>query len=431
MSNKIIPNVSDKSINKETNISNTASISSNKNNTTKNNTTKNNTTKNNTTNNNIIKNENNNNTIVSTKTDINLSNLDVKDLQEIKNNSNNMLNKDEPIPINNTIKNNVKKSANKIKQTTKDIKDKSTKSFRKIIGRIKESPEEKENRLLEKKKEKKRKRETRELRKKENKSNIGPIIQILLILLVILGLSYSVYYYFNNILNDNTSGINLIEGVRDGKQPLVISQDKNNSNYIPINKSFNLEGGAQFSYSFWFSISDMEYKKGEWKDMWYKGDKYKYNQCPGVFIHENTNKIRINMNVIKQEVTNQEDTIEYIDIDNIPIGVWINLVMVFTEDKISNNPNNKNKRYKNCLDIYINGLLKTRKELTSVPLFNSHPVWINMNGGFDGVLGNLEYYPRALNTTEIHKILKKCPGESQCGKHLDCPPYLNNNWWFN
>ena len=54
-----------------------------------------------------------------------------------------------------------------------------------------------------------------------------------------------------------------------------------------------------------------------------------------------------------------------------------------------------------------------------------------MNGGFDGVLGNLDYYSKALETTEIHKILKTCPVDAQCGKKLDCPSYLNNNWWFN
>ena len=356
------------------------------------------------------------------------------DRDELKNDGDNMLNKNESAPLNNKIKDTVKTTRDKLKKTTENIKDKSTGALDKLVGRIKETPEQKKNRLIKKnirKEERKQQRkERREVRRKEGKSDIGSVVQILLILIVVLALSYSVYYYFNNVLNDTTSGIYLIEGVRDGKQPLVISQDQNNPNYIPINKSFNLEGGAQFTYSFWFSINNMEYKKGKWKDMWYKGDKYKYNQCPGVFIHPNNNKIRINMNVIKQHVENQEDTIEFIDIDNIPIGVWINLVMVFTEDKKSINHNDK-KRFKNCLDIYINGLLKTRKELSSVPLFNTHPVWINMNGGFDGVLGNLEYYPRALNTKEIHKILKKCPGETQCGRKLDCPPYLSNSWWFN
>ena len=423
MSKKITPSLSDEEFNKAMNFGNTSTNSGTKNNSTK--------KENLNTNNNTNVKEKTMNSVLNNKKDINISNLDVKDLQKIKNDSNNMLNKNETEPLNNTIKDKLKTTGTKLKNARDNIKDKSSNALSKIVGRIKETPEAKKTRLLEKKKKKEKRKERRALRKKEGKSNSGSLIQILLILIVVLALSYGVYYYFNNILNDTTSGIHLIEGVRDGKQPLVIAQDKNNPNYIPINKSFNLEGGAQFTYSFWFSISDMEYKKGEWKDMWYKGDKNKYNQGPGVFIHPNSNKIRINMNVIKQQAKTQEDTLEYIDIDNIPIGVWINLVMVFTEDKKSNNPNNKKKRYKNCLDIYINGLLKTRKELTSVPLFNTHPVWINMNGGFDGVLGNLEYFPRALETTEIHKILKKCPGESQCGKQLDCPPYLSNKWWFN
>ena len=423
MSNKITPSLSDEEFNKAMNFGNTSTNSGTKKNSTK--------KENLNTNNNTNVKEKTINSVLNNKKDINISELDVQDLRKMKNDSDNMLSENETEPLNTNIKDKLKTTGSKLKNAKDNIKDKSSNTLGKLVGRIKETPEAKKTRLLEKKKKKEKKKERRELRKKEGKSNTGSLIQILLILIVVLALSYSIYYYFNNILNDTTYGIHLIEGVRDGKQPLVIAQDKNNPNYIPINKSFNLEGGAQFTYSFWFSISDMEYKKGEWKDMWYKGDKNKYNQGPGVFIHPNSNKIRINMNVIKQQAKTQEDTLEYIDIDNIPIGVWINLVMVFTEDKKSNNPNNKKKRYKNCLDIYINGLLKTRKELTSVPLFNTHPVWINMNGGFDGVLGNLEYFPRALETTEIHKILKKCPGESQCGKQLDCPPYLSNKWWFN
>ena len=377
------------------------------------------------------KNKSSVNSILNNKEDIKISNLNIDNLTKMKNSSNNILNKNEKEPLNNQIKNTVKTTRNKIKKTQENIKDKSSGTLDKLINRIKENPTEKKERLMKKEIKKAEKKQERQRLKEDGKSIIGPIIKTLLIVLVILMLSYAVYYYFNNILNDTTKGINLIEGVIDGKQPLVISQDQSNPNYIPINKSFGQEGGAEFTYSFWFAINDMEYRKGEWKDIFYKGDKYKYNQCPGVFIHQNTNKIRINMNVIKQKARNQEDTIDFVDIDNIPIGSWINLVMVFTENKKSINPNNENKIYKNCLDIYINGLLKTRKELSSVPLFNTHPVWINMNGGFDGVLGNLEYFPRALETIEIHKILKKCPGESQCGKKLDCPPYLSNNWWFN
>ncbi len=422
MSKKILPSVSDEEFNKAMNLGTTKTTS-------------------NTKNNNNSNNKKTINSVLNNKEDINISSLNVKELTQLKNDSNNTLNKNNTIPINNTvkdtIKDTVKTSREKIKTVKTKFKDKSSKTLDKIVDRIKETPEQKKNRIIDrtsKKEERRQLREERkEIRKNEGNTDLGSIAQIILILIVVLALSYSVYYYFNNVINDTTSGINLIEGIRDGKQPLIISQDQNNPNYIPINKSFNLEGGAQFTYSCWFSINNMEYKKGKWKDMWYKGDKYKFNQCPGVFIHENTNKIRINMNVIKQDAEKQEDTLEYVDIDNIPIGVWINMVMVFTEDKksINTNDNNKKKIYRNCLDIYINGLLKTRKELSSVPLFNTHPLWINMNGGFDGVLGNLEYYPRALNTTEIHKILKKCPGETQCGKQIDCPPYLSNNWWFN
>jgi len=417
MSKKIKASVSDDEFTKAMNYGNTKSSD-----------TKNNANTN--ANTNANKTEKTINSVLNDNEDINMSSLNINALRKLKEDSNNMLNKNENDPLNNRIKDTIKTTRSKLKKTTDNIKSKSSSTLDRIVGRIKETPEQKKDRLIKKQIVKKERRERRILRKKEGKTNIGSIIQILLILLVIMALSYGVYYYFNNVLNDSISGIQLIEGVKDGKQPLVIAQDQNNPNFIPIVKSFDLEGGAQFTYSFWFAINDMEYKKGEWKDMWYKGDKYRLSKSPGVFIHENSNKIRIEMSVIKKDAKTVEDMTEYVDVDNIPIGVWINMVMVFTEDKISINPDNKQKRYRNCLDIYINGLLKTRKELSSVPLFNTGDVWINMNGGFGGVLGNLEYYPRALEPTEVHKILKTCPGESQCGKTLDCPPYLSNKWWF-
>ena len=57
----------------------------------------------------------------------------------------------------------------------------------------------------------------------------------------------------------------------------------------------------------------MEYKFGEWKHMFHKGNKTSYlNRAPGVFIHPDKNSIRIYMNTM-------QNILEYVDIDNIPI----------------------------------------------------------------------------------------------------------------
>ena len=53
----------------------------------------------------------------------------------------------------------------------------------------------------------------------------------------------------------------------------------------------------------------MEYKVGEWKHVFHKGNKTGYpNRCPGVYIHPTKNTLRI--------YTNTYDKIlEYVDID--------------------------------------------------------------------------------------------------------------------
>ena len=122
--------------------------------------------------------------------------------------------------------------------------------------------------------------------------------------------------------------------------------------------------------------------------------------------------------------------IEYVDISNIPIKKWVNITFTFTEQKDTVNPNNNDKLH-NCLDVYINGLLKTRKQFTVLPTLNEKDLWINNFSGFDGFVSKLKYYNSSIGVEEIHSLLKDCPSDKSCGLDADCPPYLSNKWWFN
>ncbi len=85
----------------------------------------------------------------------------------------------------------------------------------------------------------------------------------------------------------------------------------------------------------------------------------------------------------------------------------------------------------NNLSIYINGLLKKSKYLSSVPILNTHDLHISKNGGFKGFLANMYYYSKIIDKKEIFSLVENCPKDTGCGTDGDCPPYLDNTWWFN
>ena len=66
------------------------------------------------------------------------------------------------------------------------------------------------------------------------------------------------------------------------------------------------------------------------------------NRAPGVWILPQSNDLRIYMNTYN-------DPLEYTDIENVPVNKWFHVSIVL------------NHKF---LDIYFNGKLKSRKELT-------------------------------------------------------------------
>ena len=111
-----------------------------------------------------------------------------------------------------------------------------------------------------------------------------------------------------------------------------------------------------------------------------------------------------------------DNILEYADVDNLPVNKWIYMNIIL---------NNKN------LDLYINGYLKIRKELTSLPKQNEDDFWVSMYGGFEGYVSNIRYYSYAIDFNEINTMIKAGPSINNCIDTGEIPPYLDDNWWFN
>ncbi len=237
---------------------------------------------------------------------------------------------------------------------------------------------------------------------------ITTTMKVILMVLVLIGIMYGIKYILQKYQYTEMTKSILVNGTKNGKHALVLNQDPTSINYIPINRS-DQQDGIQFTYNFWFLIESMDYKTGEWKHIFHKGNSSSYpNRAPGVWIHPTKNIVRIYMNSIST-------ILEYVDIDNIPLRKWVNMSIVL---------NNKN------MDIYVNGYLKTRKELTALPKQNNDNFWVNMYGGFEGYISNILYFAYCINATEMFDIIKTGPSAERCIDSSEIPPYLDDNWWY-
>lgn len=234
------------------------------------------------------------------------------------------------------------------------------------------------------------------------------VLKAVIAVMVLLALFYVGRYYFNKYTEMIYNSPYLLDGIKSAKRSLVVSQDPANSSYIPIARSEG-QNGIQFTYDFWLLVETYDYKPGQWKHVFHKGNASGYpNRAPGVWLHPSKNALRFYMN-------SQENILEYVDIENIPARKWMHIALVL-DDK--------------DMDVYVNGYLKARKKLSSVPKQNNGDFWCNMFGGFEGFMARIRYYSRAITAEEILSNVRAGPGDTKCIDGSDVPQYLDDNWWY-
>jgi len=211
----------------------------------------------------------------------------------------------------------------------------------------------------------------------------------------------------------------LIKGAKDAKKQSIISQNPSISGSIPVIRSRNQRDGLEFTYSVWIYVDDLQYLRGQYRHVFHKGNdtvSFKQpsyglnfpNNAPGLYIHPDKNALVVIMNTFK--TINEE-----IIVNDIPLNKWINVVIRVEGRNV---------------DIYINGNMALRQVLSSVPKQNYGDVYVNMNGGFSGLLSNLRYYNYALSTMDIHNLAEGGPDLSMDKSTKVFPPYFSLRWYF-
>ena len=303
---------------------------------------------------------------------ISLFNESKTETQKLKNNASNTVSK---------IKNTVSKTANTVSKTIEDATDKISNTVDNIENKVTETT---------------------------GTPLAFTILKVVFYILLFIVLLYVLRYLFGYGDSGYYSSPFLLEGSKNARHALNLSQDPESTNYVPILRSDN-QDGIEFSYQFWFLIEDFSYNSGKWKHMFHKGNASSYpNRAPGVWIHPNTNSIRVYMNT-------QEKILEYVDVKNIPLRKWVHMAIVL-----------RNKE----LDIYVNGYLKSKKVLDSLPRQNDGDFWINMYGGFDGYMSKIRYFNHAVDFTTIDNNIRDGPSSANCIDTNELPPYLDDNWWY-
>ena len=165
---------------------------------------------------------------------------------------------------------------------------------------------------------------------------------------------------------------------------------------------------------FWIYVDDSTYRNTNVDEfhVLHKGSEEVENNvmAPGIFLDSKTNTMIVKMNTISGK-----KPFEKMKIKNLPINKWVHVALTVQQQDVM---------------IFINGRLKEKHILKSIPRQNYGDVYMNLNGGFDGFLSKVQYFRRELDPLEIMNTVQKGPSKDACVSTGETPPYLADDWWL-
>lgn len=251
-------------------------------------------------------------------------------------------------------------------------------------------------------------------------NNIVAIVSFLILVVIVFVLLMRLGTYLLTLAFSPSKNPKLVDGMKIAKKPLIVKQDPKMPGAKPIMRSVNKEDGIEFTYSVWMYIDDLEYKKGQYKHVFHKGnDNFSVsgdhngmnapNNAPGLYIDKHTNNLVVVMNTFS-------NINEQVIVQDIPLNKWINVIIRVEGEN---------------MDVYVNGTIVLRHIFNGVPKQNYGDMYVNMNGGYSGMLSDLWYHDYALNTTEILSIVQNGPNMKTDESMDVVPPYFSLRWYMN
>ena len=244
------------------------------------------------------------------------------------------------------------------------------------------------------------------------------IVLVLVAFMFLVNLGIMLIGYFTKP-KDNPM---LISGTMNAANEVIITQDPNNTNSIPILRSNNRNTGIEFTWSLWIFINDIGAAGApQFSNIFNKGNGVygpnglaTVNNGPGLYLDNSGHQLLVAMNT----VSSQNPT-EYMYVKDMPLRKWFHCAV-----RLENT----------LLDVYINGTIAGRIIMQDVPKQNYENVNVCKNGGFNGNIADLKYYDLALSVFEINNIVvwgrnTKASNAAGTEDATGYPYYLSNLWY--
>jgi hypothetical protein len=208
-----------------------------------------------------------------------------------------------------------------------------------------------------------------------NPINNKTIVIVVAIIIVLLLLTIGVYYTFFSI--DQYTSILC--------KPTHFVKDFNM--YVPNEKLPLSKTGNSFTYSLWINIQNVA-ENSQWQSNvnYKKPILYRYGS-PNINYYPKDHNLQIQMSY-----KDSNDDINYYDIDltTLPMQKWVNIIIILE---------NRN------IDIFIDTIRYRSAILPNVPfIFNRNVYMGESDNNFNGYVGGVKYYNRALKENDIANI---------------------------
>lgn len=256
-------------------------------------------------------------------------------------------------------------------------------------------------------------------------SKLAFLILVIFIFVVLLKIGTRILAY---IFTPSSEPV-LINGMKDGTNFSMIPVDPSQPNAIPILRSKEQHDGLVFTWSTWIFLKQPDLpnhgcapgacppEEGRFNHIFSKGSDTKGangimqpNNAPGLYVSVDHTRLAFVMSTF-------DNPNETIVIDNIPIGHWMNVMI---------------RQDQHRLDIFVNGTLTRSAILKGVPNQNYDPVFVSLNGGFQGYISQLQYFAYAIGANKIQSIVAAGPNLRSVDGNLNDTDanYLSFRWFF-
>ena len=268
----------------------------------------------------------------------------------------------------------------------------------------------------------------------EANSTISKVVFILF-MIILFGLLMRLGMFLLSYFMTPSKNPIVVKGMRPTTNGKIYNVNPNESDPKPVLRSINEDQGMEFTWSSWFWMDSIDYSDTTTKKRIFskghnnaRGQQNKFDESnsridlmnsPGLYAHGDKNSIDIVLNTFNKNINaTMSDIIQTIQIDNIPVQKWVNIII-----RIQNN----------TIDVYVNGTLTERKNLEVVPKQNYGNIYVGDRiNGMNGYISSLRYFNHAIGAAQIQDILYQGPSLKMEGDDWNDtqPPYLAMRWYF-